>query len=442
MKRNIRNLIKYIIPSIFTNACVFLLSIIDGIFVGRGISTDAVGAINLLWPFIMINYGINVLTSIGGVTITAIRFGRKDYKGANVSFMTSLFLTLIFSLAFSLTGTLFTKEISSLLGAKGVYLNLVMTYLFWYSIFIVPAAISVSLQHFCRNDGDPYLVTFTSIVSTITNIVLDYYFIFIVKAGIGGAAFATGLSQLISLGIISIHYINRKGFLRIQIVRIRTNLIEKILIRGFPDMIAQFSIPTITYCMNLVVLPYYGDIGLNSFGIINYISSLTLAVLYGVSEGVQPLFGRSFGAKRFIDLKFYFYSSLFITFTGSIIVVLLCNLNVNSLTSLFGSNEETNRFIIENLPKFSWGFIIAAINAIIASFLYSTQKSKEATLFNFLRCILISSICILFLPKLLGENIIWFSYGISEVLVMIIGIIMIYHSENEILFPNNSIIGE
>lgn len=82
-----KTVMKYVLPTILSQCAFFLFTIIDGIFVGHGVGTDALGAVNLAMPFIMIIGAAFMLTTIGGVTITAIRIGRKDFEGANNAFM-------------------------------------------------------------------------------------------------------------------------------------------------------------------------------------------------------------------------------------------------------------------------------------------------------------------------------------------------------------------
>jgi Na+-driven multidrug efflux pump len=92
-----QNVWYYVVPAILSGCCFFFFTIVDGIFVGRGVNTDALGAINLATPFIMIVSAVNMLITIGAVTITAIRFGRGDAKGANQTFMDAFSCMVVIS---------------------------------------------------------------------------------------------------------------------------------------------------------------------------------------------------------------------------------------------------------------------------------------------------------------------------------------------------------
>lgn len=168
----IKTLCQYVFPAILTNVCIFLFTIIDGIFVGQGVGQDALDAVNIAMPFVMIATALNMLTSIGGVTIAAIRLGRNDKSGANQAFMHSLTANLLIAVTLTLLGTILVTPLCRLLGADEMYLPLVKDYVFWWALFAIPSALSVNFQSFCRNDGSPMLVAVATVASTVLNIFL------------------------------------------------------------------------------------------------------------------------------------------------------------------------------------------------------------------------------------------------------------------------------
>ena len=179
-----KNLIKYVIPTILSNVCFLLFTIVDALY---------------------------ILTTIGGVTIVAIRLGRGDDEGANKAFMHALVGALTIVVILCLVGACLTDPVLKLLGADGVYHDLAREYLFWYSVFIIPAGLSVTMQGFCRNDGSPILVSVAVVISTLCNIFGDWYLIFPKQMGMSGAAIATGISQTIAFLIVLSHFLRKKG---------------------------------------------------------------------------------------------------------------------------------------------------------------------------------------------------------------------------------------
>lgn len=435
MKSRRKNLIKYVLPTILSNVCFFLFTIIDGIFVGNGVGTNALGAVNIVFPFVMILDAVFALATIGGVTIFAIRTGRGDKAGANEAFMHSLSTTAVLAVCLSAAGVFFTRPIADLLGANDTFRQMTMDYLFWYSLFIVPSGVVTSLMGFCRNDGSPVRVSIAVIICTACNIFGDWFLIFPMGMGLKGAAIATGVSQTLMLFILLPHYLGKKGDLRLISFKPKKELYAKIFVRGLPECISQLSSPVSVLCTNYVLLAMVGDIGVNAYSIIGYVASFSVAIFYGTARGLQPLIGRSYGAKNEDELKYYFRAGILINFTGSVIITILLLFVGGSVCSLFGANEETLLFTVKCLPEYSWGFIIMSFNTIINAYLYSTKRSKQAIIINVLRSFVVNSAVIVLLPAVFGAGIIWFTFGIYETIVLAVAFSLLKASEkNGVVF--------
>ncbi len=228
MKQRTKNLIAYIVPSVFGQICFFLFTIIDGIFVGRGIGETALGAVNLCLPFVMVINALYMLITIGSVSVVAIRLGRHDDEGAGDVFMHAFGVMLTLGMVLTAASAPFPSGIAKLLGTTETYLGYVSDYLFWYSIFILPSSLNTLFQAFCRTDGSPMLVMVATVVSSLMNIFLDWLFVFPLQMGVAGAAAATGLSQALAFLIVLSHFIGHKGKLKFRKCRLQMTLIKKI----------------------------------------------------------------------------------------------------------------------------------------------------------------------------------------------------------------------
>lgn len=409
-------------PAILANACVFLFSVVDGIFVGRGAGVEALGAVNIALPFVLIVQALNAMASIGGVTITAIRFGRGDNDGAQDAFMHAVSINFLVGCLVTLLGCTLTGPICQLLGASGNYLPLAKDYVFWWALFAVANSVSLNLQSFCRNDGNPSLVAITNVVITSLNIFLDWLFVFPMGKGVAGAAIATGISQVVGLCVILTHFVFKKGNLRIRRYRPKGKLYRKIVLRGLPEAIAQFSTPVTTFCMNQTLLATYGSLGINAFSVISYLSSFTMAVFFGASEGMQPLFGLAYGARQDDDLHHYYKAGQMISLIGSGICVAVYVLFPHSLCQLFGADAVTTDFTALHMWEYCWGFLVGSVNTMISAYLYSTKRSGHAIVLNLIRSLIMNSLVILCAPMVFGAGIVWHTFGIFETIVMVFSI--------------------
>ncbi len=430
-----KNLIKYVVPTILSSVSYFLFTIIDGIFVGQGVGTDALGAVNIAFPFVMVVCASFMLTTIGGVTVVAIRLGRGDEKGANQAFMHSLSATVLVSVLLCLLGTLLTPQLCRLLGANDTFYQYVYDYIFWYSVFIVPSGLASAMHGFCRNDGSPILVSAAVIIGALCNIFGDWYLIFPMQMGLKGAAVATGIAQTVSLLAVLPHFVLKKGKLRVGAFCPDSGLYRKITLRGLPEFISQLASPAAIIATNYVLLAKIGDIGVNAFSIIGYVASFSVAIFFGTAEGLQPLFGRCYGAKNETDLKYYFRAGLIINFVGSVVIYILLLFAGEPVCVLFGADPQTLKFTVESMPKYAWGFSVMALNTIISAYLYSTKRSVQAIIMNLLRSFVFNLLVIILLPELLGAEAIWHTFGVYEALVLAVAVWLLKSSEkNGVVF--------
>ena len=381
--------------------------------------TNALGAINLVNPFVLIVNAMNLFISVGGVAICAVHMGKGDYEGANTVFRHGMLLLLCTAAVLSFAGTLFTDRICSLLGAGETFHQYAADYLFWYSLFIIPSAMSAGLQNYCRNDNAPGLVGMAVIVSSICNILGDWLLVFPLAMGTKGAAIATGISQTLGLLIMLTHFARKNGNLRFGKISLDKELFHKILVHGLPEGVSQLATPIMKFCMYLVLIERIGDLGGNAFSVVSNIAILSMGIFSGASEGLQPLFGQSYGANNEKDLKFYFRSGLIISFAGSSMITILTVLLRENICLLFGSNGETTEYVLQIYPIFSIGFIIMAINVMITAYLYSTERSALSTGISLLRSVILNSAIIVFLPKLFGNGAIWLSMFTYEAVILL-----------------------
>ncbi len=426
---NIKTILKYVFPSIIASVCFFLFTIVDGIFIGNGVGEDALGAVNILFPFIMVVNAVFMLIAVGGVAVSAVRFGKGNDSGANDVFMHAFSVMLIVSIILTLVGTCFAEKIGRLLGANDLYAGYAKDYLFWYCLFLVPSAMGVLFQYFCRNDGSPVLVMIATVVSSACNIFLDWLFVFPLKQGMAGAAIATGISQTLYLAIICIHFILRKGKLRIKLFKPSKVVFKKLFLRGIPESISQFAVPVSTICLNYVLLHRIGSIAVNAFSVINYVASFSVAIFSGVAQGIQPLLGRAYGERKQKDLFYIRKIAAIIDLIGAVLIFVLLLYVGDFICGLFGASAETTAYVNKVMPAFAWGFIIMALNTLVSTYMYSTKRTGYAIAINLLRSFAFTIGVVLLLPMIFGNAVIWHTFGIYETLSLIVGYLLMKYSE-------------
>lgn len=300
MNANARALVRYILPALGGLFVTYLYNVVDGIFVGHGAGSAALGAVNIAVPFITTVVALMAMFPMGGATVVAIRMGRGDRDGANHAFMTAFSLTLLMAAVLMLVGMVFSVQIVDLSGAKHLSAEMrgmSAQYLFYYSAFSIPMLMGTCLSVFVRNDGSPALSFVGMCAGAAANIFLDWLFIFPLQMGIVGAAVASGLGQVLTVLILLTHFLRKKGDLRFRRFVLSGKLAAKVCKRGVPEAVTQLTMPVTALCYNLMLSRLVGDIGVSTFSVLSFIYSLANAILAGVAQGLQPLWGQCYGRK-------------------------------------------------------------------------------------------------------------------------------------------------
>lgn len=428
MSKQSKQLRKYIIPSMISNAAFFVLTIVDGMFVGNGVGIDALGAVSLVMPYVMIVGAISVLFTIGGVAVAAVRLGRGDADGANQVFMHSVIAIVGVFAVLSIVCTTFSDQVATILGANDTYHKMVSDYVFWYSLFLIPAGLFTCLSNFCRNDGNPKLSTVAALSCTTANIFGDWLLVFPLKKGLAGAAFATGASQGVAVIILLTHYLRKKGKLRFHKVPLKASLYKKIMLRGLPEMVSQFAAPITTYSMNRVLIGM-SDAHVNAYSVIGYAGSLFASLMYGLSGGLQPLYGQSYGAKDDKSLRYFIKSGLTMSVIGGLGLFVLTFFIGEPVCLIFGADVAAREIVKYALPNYCLNFVFAASSAVIASYLFSTKRTQYAIPLNVCRSIVFNFLCINFLPVIFGAEFVWYTVAVAEGICLCIALTLWKQSE-------------
>lgn len=420
MQEKNRNLCRYIIPSAGALCVTYLYNIVDGIFVGQGVGHLALAAVNITVPFITALVAISCLFAMGGSTVIAIRLGRGDKKGANDAFMTAFIMTLFLSVVLLLIGTLLPKQIAFLCGSSETILPMAEEYLFYYTLFSIPFLLSNCLSVFVRNDGAPGLAFVGMCTGAVTNIFLDWLFIFPLGMGLKGAAIASGLGQALSLVILLSHFARKKGQLRIQRYRHSLALVGKICKRGVPECVSQLNTPVTALCYNWVLGNTLGDMGISTFSVLSFIYSFANAILTGVAGGLQPLWGRAFGRNDKEELEGYFRAGIKINIIASAVIYAVLFVFRVPVVSLFNSDSALVKMASEALPVFALSFLFMSVNLIFTAYFYSTKQTAKSNVIAVSRGVVVKALAIFLIPVALGDGYVWSSVAAAEMVTLAI----------------------
>ena len=427
MSTNLKSLCRYIFPAMGGLFVTYLYNVVDGIFVGRGVGSAALGAVNIGVPFITFAVAIAAMFPMGGGTVVAIRMGREDKEGANHAFMTAFLLTLLASLLLTLIGMAFSRQIVDLSGGRTLshtMRDMAADYLFYYCAFSVPMLMSTCLSVFVRNDGSPALSFVGMCVGAGANIFLDWLFIFPMKMGVVGAAIASGLGQVFSVAVLLSHFVRKRGSLRFQRFPVNGALIGKICKRGVPEAASQLTTPVTALCYNLMLARLVGDIGVSTFSVLSFIYSLVNAILSGTAQGLQPLWGLCYGERDTDGMNLYFRWGIRINAILSVVIYGLLFLFAEPAIRIFNRDPELVQNASAALSLFGLSFIPMALNLIYTAFLYSTKRTLQADAISLSRGVVLKAAAIFCMPVLFGIDVIWLAPFAAELLTLVLALVL------------------
>lgn len=414
-----KKFLGYAIPSALAMFVSSLYTIIDGIFVGQGVGDNALAAVTIVMPLTIMLFGIATMFAVGGGALVSKNFGaKKDIEGINLFRQVFKFL-LIISTVISLVLAIFSSPIVSILGATESIKPLASEYLRYYALFCIPNLIGIALNSFVRNDNRPKLAMISTISGAITNIVLDYIFIFSLGMGLKGAAIATGLGQLVTVSIVIPHFIRKKGKLTFGNVKLDKSIIKEFTNIGVPSFFAEAAFSIIVFIQNIAIVNILGETGLSAYSIINYITTNIYMVLLGLTFGAQPLISYNFGAKNAKNMLEIYKISNVASIIINIIFTTVCFIFGRVLIGIFTADSNILEIAYNGLNITNLGFFIVGLNLTTTVYYQAVEVPKYSNLMCILRSVVFLPISVFILIKLMGVNGVWLSLLVSEVLSLI-----------------------
>lgn len=411
--------LNYAIPSALAMFVASLYTVIDGIFVGQGVGDQALAAVNIVIPLTIMLFGMATMFAVGGGTLISKNLGSQNKDQANQMFRQVFKFLLILSIIISITCVLFAKPIVKGLGATDDLMQDATTYLRFYSLFCIPNIIGITLNSFIRNDGRPKLAMLATMIGAITNITLDYLFIFPLQMGLIGAAIATGLGQVLTVVILLPHFVRKKGSLSFGNVKLDFKIIKDFISIGFPSFFAEAAFSIIIFLTNLALVKTIGESTITAYSIINYLTTPIYLLLLGLAFGSQPLISYHFGAKESDEMLKYYRLTNITSCIINIIFIGLCLFFGRQVISIFTNDTEIIEVTYIGLNIVNVAFMLIGINLSTTIYYQAIESPKYSNWVCACRSLIFLPVVLLIQSKLLGINGIWASLLTSELLTLL-----------------------
>lgn len=428
-----KKLIKFTIPTIIMMIFTSIYGVVDGIFISNCIGADSFASVNLIMPVLMILGTIGFMVGTGGSALVSKTIGEGKKEKANEYFSMLNYFLVAVGFILTIVGLIFIRPISKLLGAEGDMLEYCVTYGRVLLISLIPFLLQNSFQSFLVVAEKPQMGLKISIIAGITNMILDFLFIYVFKWGVFGAAFATALSQVVG-GIIPFVYFIRKNDtpLRITKSKFDKKALLQTCINGSSEMLTNVSTSLVNMLYNMQLMKFAGADGVVAYGVIMYISFIFSGTYIGYSIGSAPIISYHYGAENKEELKTLLKQSIILLGITSIVMTICAEILAKLLASIFVSYDNNLLEMTTNAIRiFSLSFIISGFNIFSSSFFTALNNGVVSAIISFVRTLVFQVIMILVLPILFGLNGIWFAVVVAEILALIVSTIFIIKNKKK-----------
>ena len=423
-------LLKYSVPAIIGMMVNALYNVVDRIFIGNmpGVGPMAITGLGVAMPVMSVITAFGTLVGVGSTTNISIKLGQGKRNEAERIIGNAISLAVIIGATLTILGTVFLDKMLILFGASDSTISYAEAYMSFILVGATFSIMSMMFSNLIRGDGNPRLSATIMIIGCAMNIVLDALFIFKFNMGIQGAAFATVISQITSSVIGLLYYLRGKSNLSLKKKNLKLNksIIGAIFAIGCAPFAMQLTNSVVQLIFNTSLKTYGGDLSIGAMATISSISMIFVMPAFGFVQGMQPIVGFNYGAKKYDRAK----KALKISLISASIVFLLGSLVIQlapqALVVMFNKDPELMNITIIGLRKYALAMPIVGISIVGSNFIQSIGKAKMAMVLGLLRQVIILIPMVLILPNFFGLNGVWFAQPTADTVSAIItGIVLV-----------------
>jgi putative MATE family efflux protein len=426
---------KYALPAIIAMTATSLYNIVDSIYIGHGCGALALGALTVAKPFMDICAAFGSLVGVGASSLLAIYLGEKDYERANRVLGNVIVMNVILSAIVMVIGLIWLDPILLAFGASEDTLGYAHDYMEIILYGNILTHIYFGLNAMLRSAGHPRFSMTATIVAVVINIILDPIFIFGLDMGVRGAALATVISQGIAVTWQMTKFFNKNELIRFHrgIWRLNKHITFRALAIGLSPFLYNIAHCFVVIIINNQLKNFGGDMAIASYGVINRLTFVFAMMVMGLNQGMQPIAGYNYGAKRYDRMfRTFIITCLYATAVMGI-VFFLGEFCPRLVTRMFTHDPVLIDLTIKPMRIICSSMLIVGFQMVTGNLFTSTGKAGKAIFLSLTRQVLYLIPLVLWLPLLFAEPIdgVWWSIPISDTLSAITAVVVLLLSRRD-----------
>lgn len=421
-------LLRYSLPAIAGMIAVSLYNIVDSIFIGRWVGPEALTALGVAFPLMNVAFAFGMLLGVGGAAVCSIRMGAGDMDGARRVLGNVAVLNVLVGIVFCCAGMAVLDPVLLLFGASAQTLEPARDFM---RVFLCSLPIGYSLfnlTHIMRASGYPYRAMCSLILTVVCNAAFAPVLIWWLDWGIFGAALATLCAQAVGLVWVLSHFCRSSSSLHFArgFWGLRKKAVCAVAAIGLAPCLMSLCACAVVGIINIVLKEHGGDAAIGAFGLINRVLFLFAMIVMGLSQGMQPVLGYNFGARRptrvRAALRIGVLAGTVITSAG----FLAAELFPDAIISMFSEDGPLAEHAVRGLRLCALAMPLVGPQIIISNFFQSIGRAGLSAFLALSRQCVYLIPCVLIAPHFWGVDGVWLALPISDVLAFATCMLVFY----------------
>lgn len=418
---------QYAIPAIIAMTASSLYNMVDSIFIGHGVGAYAIAGLAITFPLMNLGAAFGSLVGVGASSLISMLLGEKNYGMAQKVFGNVITLNLIIGLLYTVAVLLFLDPILIFFGGSEQtlpYAREYMVIILWGNMI---THMYFGLNAVLRAAGFPKRAMYATIFTVVLNTVLDPVFIYIFDMGISGAAIATVLSQFIALCMQLKWFSNKNEVLHFKrgIYNLVPRISKDILAIGASPFLMNVAACFIVILINSGLKKYSGDLAIGAYGIINRVAFIFVMIVMGLNQGMQPIVGYNYGAKKFDRVHKTLVTTIAFATGVTTFGFLIAELFPKLFIVMFTTEGELIDIAEKGMRIMFMFFPIVGFQMVTTNFFQSVGMAGKSIFLSLSRQLIFLAPCLVILPLFFGVTGIWTSMAVSDALASIVAAFML-----------------
>lgn len=413
-----RLLLRFSIPSLISNFLFTIYNVVDRVFISWKLGTDAIAGVGITFYLFMIFIAVGMMFGIGGGTLVSLKLGEQDKAGAERILGNVIMIFLVGGALTTLLGFLFLKPLLYCFGASDITYPYAAEYFRILLWFMAADFLSMGTTNIIRAEGSPNFSMWYIAAGCFVNIGLDYLFIMEFGWGIAGAAWATGISKVLSTVLMFWHFsVGPFRYLTLhwRNLRIDWKYLTAMSAIGLSPLILQSINSVLNALINTTLLRNGGDKAVASMTCISTIIMLLMIPTFGVMMGYQPIVGYNYGARQFRRVAQTLKGAFLMSGGATLLLYVPVMLYAPVIVGWFCNGDPgVVPMASHGLRIFFLLFPLWPIFCIGSNFFQATGRPKKTIFLTVFRNGLCFLGCILILPRFFGLDGVWATAPIAD----------------------------